>query len=194
MFDFHNHFTDKSAILCPADLLPKYYTEQRWEELKRLMPKHLGEAGLDKRFFNTVSLEEQKRRLTEILVFAKENSLCVTLHCVQCTSHMLEVLSSVKPRFGTVIWHGFTGSAETAAILYKMGVIISVGPRLSPDKIKEVLSANSLFVVETDYEGSSEIEHKQRLEDVYNKVAAALGKSVSEIEEMCFETAAAFTT
>lgn len=194
MFDFHNHFTASSSLLCPPNLLPQYYTQTAWEEIKKKKPHHIGEAGLDKRFIELVPLSEQKRRLTEILEFAKDNNLCVTLHCVQCTSHMLEILFAVKPVEKTVIWHGFTGSKETAAQLYRMGIIISIGPRLSEERIKELVSANHLFVLETDYEGSDYSEHEQLIKDVYNRTSEALGISADKLEEMCLETAAAFTT
>ncbi len=193
MFDFHNHFTDRSSILCPAFLLPQYFTEERWEQLKIEKPKHMGEAGLDKRFINLMPLSEQKRILTEVLGFAKENGLCTTLHSVHTTSHTLEILSSVKPREKTVIWHGFTGSAETASLLYKLGVIISIGPRVPEEKISSLVKANPLFVLETDYDGENLEEHEQIITDVYNKTSRALGIRVNKLEEICLETAAAFT-
>lgn len=192
MTDFHNHFTSTSSILCTSSLLPQYYTEEIWEEMKREKPHHLGEAGLDKRYVSLVPLEEQKRRLTDILTFAKNNGLCVTLHSVRTTSHTLEVLSRVQPFERTVIWHGFTGSCETASILYKMGVIISIGPRVPEEKIKTLVQANPLFVLETDYDGNSYSEHEQLIKEVYNRASKALGITEERLEEMCLETAAAF--
>ncbi|MCR5760738.1 MAG: TatD family hydrolase [Sphaerochaetaceae bacterium] len=191
MTDFHNHFTDRDSILCPSDLLPQYYTREKWESIKKLKPAHLGEAGLDRRF---PDLEEQKKKLLEILEFAKENRLLVTLHCVRCTGAMLEILKAVKPNEKSVIWHGFTGSAETASELYRLSVIVSIGPRLPRERIREVAESNPYFVFETDYEGNSEEEHKKIITDVYNSASEELGLTVDRLEELSCDTAKAFKT
>ncbi len=191
--DFHSHIASEFSIVCTdtpdvpkaekalmncVGLLPDKWTEELESLLyKRLSEDetlHMGEVGLDKRFEDRVNMEKQLQILKREMLFAIENDRSITLHCVRATGPMTELLSQLKFRPFSVLWHGFTGSAETAKQLYHLGVIISIGPRTSTDaeKIRKIFSANPMTVLETDLSnhlgGDQQVvltEHYQRVED-----------------------------
>ena len=159
-------------------LLPDKWTEELesllYKRLSEDKTLHMGEVGLDRRFEDRVPLEKQLQILKREMFFAIENDRSITLHCVRATGPMTELLSQLKFRPFSVLWHGFTGSAETAKQLYQLGVIVSLGPRISTDaeKIRKIFSANPVTVLETDLSkhsgGVQQVvltEHYQRVED-----------------------------
>lgn len=167
MRDFHCHFKTEDAYFCKF------------------------EYSLDKRTINEEPLDEQVEKLKMQLSEAVSNKLPVSLHCVRCTQLMIETLGLFHFEKGQVLWHNYTGSVETAAVLYKMGIIISIGPRFK-GSIQDTYKANPLLVVETDYVGDNEEEHKKLLEDMYAKVSKALNISQEELEKKCNEVGAFF--
>lgn len=199
LLDFHSHFASEYSIFCtdspdliPDDsekkslmrcigLLPEKWTAEReqllFDRLSSDADLHMGEVGLDRRFQDMLPMEQQEQILDRELSFAIENDRSVSLHCVRATGPMLDLLSKHHFRPFSIMWHGFSGSAETAASLYRLGVIISIGPRFlgrtgnadSKTKIEKILSANPMTVLETDYTGNDEREHLEILEELYGK-------------------------
>lgn len=191
--DFHSHIASEFSIVCTdtpdvpkaekalmncVGLLPDKWTEELesllYKRLSEDKTLHMGEVGLDKRFEDRVPMEKQLQILKREMLFATENNRSITLHCVRATGPMTELLSQLKFRPFSVLWHGFTGSAETAKQLYQLGVIVSLGPRISTDaeKIRKIFSANPMTVLETDLSkhsgGVQQVvltEHYQRVED-----------------------------
>lgn len=191
--DFHSHIASEFSIVCTdtpdvpkaekalmncVGLLPDKWTEELesllYKRLSEDKTLHMGEVGLDKRFEDRVPMEKQLQILKREMLFATENNRSITLHCVRATGPMTELLSQLKFRPFSVLWHGFTGSAETAKQLYQLGVIVSLGPRMSTDaeKIRKIFSANPMTVLETDLSkhsgGVQQVvltEHYQRVED-----------------------------
>jgi len=182
MFDAHCHFKSENSIVCSAELLPQYINYPF-----DLSLAGISEVGLDARFTDRVSMEKQIGTLYGILEYAKKNSIPVSLHCVRATGAMVQILQKIRPEKGYCLWHGFTGSAETAAQLEKLGVLVSVGPRYK-GSVKDL----GYFVIETDYEGDSAEEHERILSGLYTKYAGELGISVEKLEEICNERATAF--
>lgn len=182
MFDAHCHFQSENSIVCSAQLLPQYINYPFDISLAGY-----SEVGLDARFTDRVPMEKQIETLESILNYAKENRIPVSLHCVRATGAMIQILQKIRPQRGYCMWHGFTGSPETAAQLEKLGVLVSVGPRF-----KGSVRNLTYFVIETDYEGDSAQEHEKILEELYNKCAQELGMSIQKLEEICNERAAAF--
>ena len=185
LIDFHSHFASANSIVCNADasepaqstalltcagLLPQLWTQKRQQQLFNLLDSkpdlQMGEVGLDRRFEDILSLERQTAILKEELVFAVSRDRSISLHCVRATKPMLDILSELNYRPYSILWHGFTGSPETAAELKRLKVILSIGPRFAGD-INELLAANPLIVPETDYEGSDESEHQIILQNQY---------------------------
>lgn len=199
LLDFHSHLASEYSIFCtdspdliPDDsekkslmrcigLLPEKWTAERekllYDRLSSEEDLHMGEVGLDSRFQDMLPMEQQEQILDRELSFAIENGRSVSLHCVRATGPMLDLLSKHHFRPFSIMWHGFSGSAETAASLYRLGVIISIGPRFlgrtgnadSKTKTEKILSANPMTVLETDYTGNDEREHLEILEELYGK-------------------------
>ena len=182
MFDAHCHFQAENAIVCSAQLLPQYINHPF-----DLALAGVSEAGLDARFTDRVPMERQIETLESILEYAKQHRIPVTLHCVRATGAMLRILNKVRPEKGYCMWHGFTGSVETAKELGRLGVIVSIGPRF-----KGNAADLDYFVIETDYEGNSAEEHEEILTGLYRKCSGELGISMERLEEICNERAAAF--
>ena len=185
LIDFHSHFASSNSIICNADasepaqstalltcagLLPQLWTHERQQQLFGLLDTRadlqMGEIGLDRRFESILHMERQIAILKEELAFAITRNRCVSLHCVRATKPMLDILSDLDFRPYSILWHGFTGSPETAAELKKLRVILSIGPRFSGN-INQLLDANPYIVPETDYEGSDDTEHQEILRNQY---------------------------
>ncbi len=169
-------------------LLPDRWTEEKQARLLSILASHddihLGEVGLDKRFVDLVPMQKQADILQKELLFAKDNGRCISLHCVRSTGLMLEILHGLELRPFSVIWHGFSGSAETAAQLEKKGLIISIGPRFK-GSIADIFRANGNTVPETDYEGTNAREHERILEAQHNRFCRELRLEPKELEKHC---------
>ena len=185
LIDFHSHFCNADSIVCNADasepsrkpallkcagLLPDQWSPERQNQLLSLLNSdeslQLGEVGLDRRFEGLLPLDRQINVLRQELEFATEKGRSVSLHCVHATKPMLDLLGKLSFRSYSILWHGFSGSVETAAQLARLKVIISVGPRFKGE-ISELIKSNHYTVPETDYEGSDEDEHRKILQNQY---------------------------
>ena len=196
--DFHSHLASEYSIVCTdtpqcyekhsalmncIGLLPDKWTEDLEVLLYRMLSEdkdlHMGEVGLDKRFQDRVPMEKQLKILKRELLFAIEIDRSITLHCVRATGPMTDLLSQLRFRPFSVLWHGFTGSEETARQLYNIGVIVSLGPRMSLDaeKIRKIFSANPMTVLETDIDSKFEKFQAQLLSEHYQRTEEALGSS-----------------
>lgn len=199
--DFHSHIASEYSIVCtdtPEEQKAKAPTSEKtlmncigllpdkWtQELESLLYKrlsedkdlHMGEVGLDRRFQTRIPMEMQLQILRQEMLFAIENNKSITLHCVRATGPMTDLLSKLKFRPFSVLWHGFTGSPETAKQLHNLGVIVSLGPRMSTDaeKIKKIFSANPMTVLETDFSTQKKGNHMQILLSHYQRTEDALG-------------------
>ena len=202
LIDFHCHYPSPNALVCTAEprkeppkafklrfegLLPDRWTQQKQQDLYDLILSdktiQMGEIGLDKRFNDIIPIQKQADILRAELTFAIENNRLVSLHCVHSTGLMLEILEEFKYRPFSIIWHGFTGSSETAARLYKLKVIISIGPRFK-GCIRDIFTANPYTVPETDYEGTSEKEYQSILKAQYDRFSSELNMTAEEISSI----------
>lgn len=239
--DFHCHILTPNAIFCTAKpissqpdivapatanihstpllycqgLLPQYWTTKEKEKLLLALknPKvHLGEVGLDKRFQNQIPLQQQEENLLTMLQYATKYEKIITIHCVQATERTINILKQAQLKPWKTIWHGFNGSVETAAILYKMKVFISIGPRyLGPQigprnkqNLKELAKAHPNFALETDYEPLAPSEPNQLskpsnqtytsiLQTHYQNCATCLEWTVEDLKEHCYGQAQTLT-
>ena len=207
--DFHSHFPRPDSIVCTAEpyapkndipalmhfqgLFPDRWTEEKqallFEQLENNSHIHLGEVGLDKRFSDLLPMQEQADILRSELEFAIQNDRIITLHCVRATGLMLEILDDLyrdglNIRPFSIIWHGFTGSPETARQLARSNIILSIGPRFA-GSISDIHRANPATVPETDYEGTDEQEHGRILESQYRRFETELDLSADEVEMHC---------
>ncbi len=196
MFDSHAHLgnSDIPSLLCssePAEydkiiarggsigLLPQYLEPQSVRLFFKTLEDHkeidIGEVGLDKRFDNTA---EQIQFFKECLIFNQERKSLLSIHAVRSDGLLLKILKEYpQKRF---IYHGFTGSYETAREIIKRGGIISLG--LTSLKSKDLLKLLTLpFLLESDRAMGDEQE--KVLKYVYDTVADTLSISMSELED-----------
>ncbi|NCC66070.1 MAG: hypothetical protein EOM15_15640 [Spirochaetia bacterium] len=137
------------------------------EELEKMLKKHpdyqIAEVGMDRRFGN---LEKQQQFLDEVLQIAYQYSRSVSLHCVQASSQLLELLRKKKSSLPPLLWHGFTESYETALEASRLNIILSYGPRLYKSKLarEEKRLITFPFALETDYEHTQEAGYQTLLE------------------------------
>lgn len=135
--------------------------EAQLDELDRLLrgPRvmALGECGLDRRP-GMPPLDLQMRALRAQIDLARTHKLPLLLHAVRATGALLEVLrlDGPLPRGGMV--HGYSGSAESARELVRLGLHISFGSlvtRPNASRAREALRAVPLprLLVETDTPG-----------------------------------------
>ena len=187
MIDAHCHLKTPDCIFCTSEFLPQFYKGQEISSFENSS----SEIGLDRRFTDKMSLNSQVKLLEKLLSLAKEKNKPVTLHCVHETEKMIETLKKANPKKGFVLWHGFTGSPETAAILYKLGVIVSIGPRFH-GSMRSIAAANPLFVLETDYEGTDLKQHETVLEMMYDKAEKETAMQIQDLDSHCRNILEAF--
>lgn len=111
----------------------------------------VGEIGLDY-YWTQDNKELQKRWFSAQCDFAKARALPVIVHDREAHEDTLKILKDVKP-FGVV--HCFSGSAETAAEILKLGMYIGVGgvsTFKNAKKVREVIEKTPLerILLETD--------------------------------------------
>lgn len=135
----------------------------------------IGEVGLDKRF---PGRDGQAKVLQDFLCVARNMHRMVSLHVVGADGLMAGILD------GTVatLWHGFTGSVETAKAITDKGVVISLGPRVERtnlwNRLREIQGLP--FTVESDLPACG--TYHQSLEAWYRKLAIRLGWEVEQVE------------
>lgn len=192
MFDAHAHLgsSDINSIICSSNiteyneiikckgsigLLPQYLVDKEvFFHVLKENELNIGEVGLDKRYDN---MDEQIEFLTECLKLNQERGSLLTLHCVKADGILLKLLRKYpQKRF---IYHGFTGSYETAKEITKLGGIISLG--LTSTKCKDFEKLLTLpFLLESDR--AKGIEQEKVLSYVYNTVRERLNLSLKELE------------
>ncbi len=228
LLDFHCHYLASNAIYCTAKpepqletiqhlqvtpflycqgLLPQYWKQEEQEKLMSILNKnkdqkttkiHLGEVGLDKRYKNQISLQQQEENLLTILQYANKLEKIVTIHSVQATERTIKILKQAQLKPWKTIWHGFNGSIETAEELYKMKIFISIGPRYNKQNLKDIANVHPNFVLETDYnpqdnETNTYQTYNSILQRHYQNCATQLEWTVEDLKEHCYGQAKTLT-
>jgi TatD DNase family protein len=107
----------------------------------------VGEIGLDGLLDVDPLLQERVfRRQLEIALNA---GLPVLIHCRRQTPAVLRILAEVDIRRVGGIWHGFSGSLETAQQIVDLGMLIGVGPVLLRDNARKLPLALKTLAPET---------------------------------------------
>lgn len=129
----------------------------------------VGEVGLDKRFGN---LEGQQCFLLAALDLAFSLQRSVTVHIVQSDALFLSCLKKAGKRVPPILWHGFTGSVETARLASRQGCILSLAPGIEHTKVALRLKEFSSlpFALETDYDTNQKKPYIQVLEAQYTLI------------------------
>nr|WP_319474595.1 TatD family hydrolase [uncultured Sphaerochaeta sp.] len=176
MFDAHRHYGSSMG----ENALYATSSRDEWELLSSLIPPAVGgvgalaekplpeigaleyilkkypllqisEVGLDRRF---PEIEKQEAFLKDTLALAFELGRSVSLHCVKEDGRMLSLLRALQPNLPVLLWHGYTGSWETAQEAAKLGVILSYGSRLFGSKLAREgeLLVTLPYALETDFQ------------------------------------------
>lgn len=128
------------------------YIEKLKELCKNKKVVAIGEIGLDYHY-EGYDRERQIRFFREQLALAKELSLPVIIHSRDATEDTMEILRELRPE--KAVMHCFSGSAETAAELVKLGIMISFTGVLTFKNSKKAVKACEetpieMLMLETD--------------------------------------------
>ena len=113
----------------------------------------IGEIGLDALL--DVDQQVQQRAFRGQLAIALEFDLPVLIHCRKKTAEVLGIIREARAEKAGGIWHGFSGSLETAQQIIDCGFLIGIGPVLLRENARKLpatlkaLPADKL-VLETD--------------------------------------------
>ncbi len=140
----------------------------------------IGEIGLDRSIQTPLDIQTEvfKRQLD----ISREFNLPAIIHCVRAWSDILSIRNSGKYT-NAWIFHGFTGSLETARQIIHAGCYVSFGKALFKNtKLQEVLKKLNLQNVffETD-------DSDCKIEEVYQKASEILDICIDELKEIIFE-------
>lgn len=148
------------GVVCAPGLHPLSAADWNCElELRlRRLCRHsavvaIGEIGLD----GSAGADEtlQMKAFRAQLQVAADCGLPVLIHCRHRTGALIQELRQAGTRLVGGIWHGFSGSLETAEQLIDLGMLIGVGPvllRRNARKLPEVVRRvpPEALVLETD--------------------------------------------
>lgn len=90
----------------------------------------IGEIGLDG-YLEQPTAEIQEQALRGQLRLARQTGLPVLLHCRKATGRLLEILRQEQAGNCGGIWHGFSGSQETAQAAIELNFAIAFGGPLT---------------------------------------------------------------
>lgn len=140
---------------------PNDYLEQIEQLAANEKVKAIGEIGLDYHY-DGFSREKQIRCFKEQLELAKKLDLPVVIHSRDAVKDTLDILNQTRPR-GVV--HCFSGSAETAQELLKMGLMISFTGVLTFKNARKAVEACEIIpldriMLETDCPYMSPVPHR----------------------------------
>lgn len=159
----------------------------------------IGEIGLDYHY-EGFDRSKQIRCFEEQLALAKKLDLPVVIHSRDAVKDTLDILSKARPR-GVV--HCFSGSAETAQELLKMGLMISFTGVLTFKNARKAVEACEVIpldriMLETDCPYMSPVPHRGERCDssmvrfTAEKLAQIKGITVDEAILACNKNAAEF--
>ena len=185
----------ETGELCETDI----------DELKRLAanPKvrAIGEIGLDYHYPDDVEPSIQKKWFVRQLELAKELNMPVVIHDRESKGECLEILKEHKISNGVV--HCFSGSAETAREILKLGMMISFTGVLTFKNAKKAIAACAAvpldrLMIETDCPYMSPEPHRGKrnfsgyVEFVARKMAEIKGVSYDELVDITERNAKRF--
>ena len=181
--------------------LPDDYISQIKTLAANKKVRAIGEIGLDYHY-DGFSREKQIACFKEQLKLAQELDFPVVIHSRDATKDTLDILAEYRPR-GVV--HCFSGSAETAREILRLGLMISFTGVLTfknAKKLVKTVEAISLssIVLETDCPYMAPEPHRGTRNDSRNipyviaKIAEIKGVSVEKVEQTTRENAFALFT
>ena len=183
----------------PSDV--RGMTNKNIDELRKLAQHKkvvaIGEIGLDYHYDDT-SEEEQKLWFSPQLELAKELNLPVVIHDRESKGDCLRILKEHNVKNGVV--HCFSGSAETAKEILKMGLHISFTGVLTFKNARKAVEALKVvpmdrLMIETDcpYMSPEPYRGKRNYSGyvikVAEKIAEIKGMTIEDVAEQTLQTA-----
>lgn len=155
----------------------------------------VGEIGTD-RYWDTTFWEQQKEAFSVQVGWAKRYKLPVVIHCRESMDETISMVEELQDGTLTGIFHCFSGTAEQARRLIKLGFYLGIGgvatfkkggldtvlPDISPEYI--VLETDSPYLAPVPYRG-------KRNEPSYIPLIAA---RLAEIKNISLKEVSSFTT
>ena len=134
-----------------VDNLPGNYREVLRSMAENIKCVAIGEIGLDY-YWRQDNKETQKKVFEEQIILAKELNLPIIVHDREAHGDTLEILKKYKPRG---VLHCFSGSAETAKEIIKLGMYIGFGGALTFKNARKAVEAAEILpldrlLLETD--------------------------------------------
>ncbi len=159
--------------------------DQLREALAADLNSYIGEVG-DEPFLPP---EKQRSLVENILILAREVKVPVVFHHRGSIAPMVPLLKQFS-RDIPLILHQFTGSVETARELHRLGISVSLSPKLRERKMKLSFRLKELdipFFIETDYTGSDEDHYLELLHQQYEWVSRETAIPLSALVEKQYE-------
>lgn len=134
-----------------VDNLPGNYREVLRSMAENIKCVAIGEIGLDY-YWRQDNKETQKKVFEEQIILAKELNLPIIVHDREAHGDTLEILKKYKPRG---VLHCFSGSAETAKEIIKLGMYIGFGGAITFKNARKAVEAVEILpldrlLLETD--------------------------------------------
>lgn len=179
--------------------LPNDYLNRLREMCRNPKTVAIGEIGLD--FHREMHDKDvQRLRFREQLSLARELSLPVVVHSRDATGETLEILNEYRPK-GVV--HCFSGSAETAREILKIGMMISFTGVLTFKNAKKAADACRIIppermMLETDSPYMAPVPYRGKrcdsgmIFEIAKKAAEIKGMPAEEMLRICNENAIRF--
>ena len=190
------------ALAAPGlhPLAAMHWQEQTRLELVKLLadPKvvAIGEIGLDG-LLESPSMAIQEEAFRGQLGLAKEFAMPVLLHCRKATGRLLEILKEEGAEACGGIWHGFSGSHETALAAIELGFAISFGgavtwpeARRAPDTLRALPA--EWIVLESD--APDQTPHPHRGQPNRPSYLELVAKRVATLRDWSLEETAVITS
>ena len=200
MYDLEKEYPEKVFLM--MGLHPTSVKENYEDELSHVLEQFkqrnfyaVGEIGIDL-YWDTSTLEIQKRAFKRQIQLAKEYKLPIVIHCREAFDEIFEVLETEKDENLFGIFHCFTGTLEQArkAISYNMKLGIGGVVTFKNGKIDTFLNQIDLkhIVLETDSPYLSPVPYRgKRNESSYLSLVC---DKLSKIYDVSNEQIADITT
>lgn len=171
------------------DFEKELYHVESWLSKRKFAA--IGEIGTDL-YWDKTHWEQQKEAFCIQVNWAKQHDLPVVIHCRDSIDQTIELVEELKDEKLSGVFHCFTGSAEQASRITRLGFFLGLGgvstfKNGGLDKIIPDLDLDTL-VLETDSPYLSPVPHRgKRNEPAYipivaERVATLMNISLEELQ------------
>ncbi len=196
-------------IYCAAGIHPEAaddVSDADFERIKELALKNpkvkaIGEIGIDYHYDGCAPREKQISCFERQLDMAAELGLPAVIHDRESKGDVLKILK--EKNVSNAVMHCFSGSAETAKVLVKMGLMISFTGVITFKNARKAVEALKVIplerlMIETDSPYMAPEPHRGRRNDssyvrhIAEKMAEIKGVSFEELCDITYENAMKF--